>query len=119
VFGGSGTTLEFELGGHPYSLPFPPTWKKSKPFELKPGKANVLGIIEVRLTEKPDAKKPLVAQIRLDSSTAAKRQIVQTTLQALNDVSRPNDFSEGEVSWTAELQAALVGLSAAPASSLP
>ncbi len=109
IFGFSQPALSVVIEGRPYSLPFPRDLLRQHEYEIKPGKITSLGSLEAQVIPALPGRKPTI-RVRLDDSTQARRNVVQSTSRDRMDPRKPIKARESAIAWSRALQVSLMDL---------
>lgn len=97
------------IEGRAYVLPFPRDLLRQHAYEIRPGKITSMGVVEAKVNPALPGQKPSI-KVRLDDSTQARRNVVQSLIRDMMDPRRPVEARESALAWTRALQNSLMEL---------
>ncbi len=109
IFGFYKPTMKVVIEGRTYPLPFPRDLLRQHAYDIKPGKITALGSLEAKVMPALPGQKPAI-QVRLDDSTQARRNVVQSTIRDMMDPRRSLEVRETSIAWSRALQNSLMEL---------
>ena len=102
-------TMHVVIEGRTYSLPFPRDLLRQHAYEIKPGKITPMGTLEAKVMPALPGQKPKI-QVRLDDSTQARRNVVQSAIRDMMDPRKSLEVRESALAWSRALQNSLMEL---------
>ncbi len=109
IFGFYQPTMHVVIEGRKYSLPFPRDLLRQHAYEIKPGKITAMGSLEATVMPALPGQKPTI-RVRLDDSTQARRNVVQSTIRDMMDPRKSSEVRESSIAWSRALQNSLMEL---------
>ena len=109
IFGFYRPTMNVVIEGRTYSLPFPRDLLRQHAYEIKPGKITAMGSLEATVMPALPGQKPTI-RVRLDDSTQARRNVVQSTIRDMMDPRKSSEVRESSIAWSRALQNSLMEL---------
>jgi hypothetical protein len=109
MFGFYQPMMNVVIEGRTYTLPFPRELLRQHAYAIKPGKITSMGSLEATVMPALPGQKPTV-RVRLDDSTQARRDVVQTTIRDMMDPRKPVEVREAAFAWSRALQNSLMDL---------
>jgi len=107
VFGFYQPTMKVVIEGRAYSLPFPRDLLRQHSYEIKPGKITSMGTLEAKVMPALPGQKPTI-RVRLDDSTQARRNSVQSAIRDMMDPRKSLEVRESALAWSRALQNSLM-----------
>jgi hypothetical protein len=102
-------TMHVVIEDRTYSLPFPRDLLRQHAYEIKPGKITAMGSLEAKVMPALPGQKPKI-QVRLDDSTQARRNVVQSAIRDMMDPRKSLEVRESALAWSRALQNSLMEL---------
>ena len=109
MFGFYQPTMKVIIEGRAYTLPFPRDLLRQHAYEIKPGKITAMGSLEATVMQALPGQKPTI-RVRLDDSTQARRNVVQSTIRDMMDPRKSTEVRESAIAWSRALQNSLMEL---------
>lgn len=109
MFGFYQPTMRVVIEGRTYSLPYPRDLLRQHAYEIKPGKITPMGSLEAVVMPALPGQKPTI-RVRLDDSTQARRNVVQSAIRDMMDPRKPLEVRESSIAWSRALQNSLMEL---------
>ena len=109
IFGFYQPTMSVVIEDRTYTLPFPRDLLRQHSYEIKPGKITPIGSFEAKVMPALPGQKPTI-RVRLDDSTQARRNVVQTIIHDMMDPRKATDVRESALAWSRALQISLMDL---------
>lgn len=109
VFGSYLPTMTVVIEGRKYTLPFPRDLLRQHAYEIKPSKITSIGLIDVTVLPALPGQQP-TTRVRLDDSTQARRNVVQSLIRDMMDPRKSTEARESALAWSRALQNSLMDL---------
>lgn len=109
IFGFYKPIMNVVIEGRTYPLPFPRDLLRQHAYEIKPGKITAMGVLEANVMPALPGQKPTV-RVRLDDSTQARRNVVQSAIRDMMDPRKSTEVRESALAWSRALQISLMDL---------
>jgi hypothetical protein len=109
IFGFYQPVMNVVIEGRVYSLPFPRDLLRQHAYDIKPGKITALGSLEATVLPALPGQKPSI-RVRLDDTTQARRNVVQSLIRDMMDPRKTSDVRESSIAWSRALENSLMEL---------